>query len=79
MRKSRPPYSRKPIAAEIDTTAMKAEEMTRSSASVPSLRARLASTHSTASTAYTTALKTMNIGRSVAVGRLRACTNAHGF
>ena len=77
MRNSRPPYSRKPIAAEIDTTAMKADDMILNSARVPSLCARPARTHSTACTAYTTALKTMNMGLSEAVGRLRACNQKH--
>ena len=51
MRYSLPPYSRKPMAAEMDTRAMKAEDMTLSSDSVALLCARPVKIHSTASTA----------------------------
>ena len=49
--------------------------MILNSARVPSLCARPAKTHSTACTAYTIALKTMNMGLNEAVGRLRACNH----
>ena len=68
---------RKPTAAQIETRARKPQEATRSRLCVEELCASPVSTHSAICTAYTTALKARNSGRSDAVGRLRACVETH--